>query len=102
MGLYFKSQLIHHIKQTEVFNEVIDNSSYLDGRANGVERVLVLTSTITELDPGNRALRYLLGFGAGATNVQAQTDIKSHPEKGDQLYFATAQRQMGACWWIWW
>jgi hypothetical protein len=31
--------------------------------------------SITKLDPGSRALRYMVGFGAGAAKAQAETRL---------------------------
>lgn len=40
-----------------------------------IEPSLVLTGTITKYEPGNRAARYLIGFGAGKTKVAALITI---------------------------
>jgi hypothetical protein len=42
-----------------------------DPTPNG-HAVLRISGTVTRFKPGNRAKRYLIGFGAGATVIQAQ------------------------------
>lgn len=43
--------------------------------ATDVETKLVLTGTVTQFNPGNRAARYLIGFGAGKTKVVAEIKL---------------------------
>jgi hypothetical protein len=39
------------------------------------QTVLRISGTVTRFQPGNKAKRYLIGFGAGATIVQAQVKL---------------------------
>jgi hypothetical protein len=62
----------HTFKSVEIVRE---GEALPDGKA-----VLRLAGKITEFKPGNRAKRYLIGFGAGATKVKARVkfiDAKS-------------------------
>ena len=60
----------------------------------GSERALRLDGTITRLAPGSRALRYLVGFGAGRSKAQAEmrfVDVQS-----GQVVMVTADRRVAA------
>jgi len=47
--------------------------------------VLKITGTVTKFDKGNRATRYLVGFGAGATVIDAH--IKCYDARAGNLLF---------------
>ena len=47
--------------------------------------VLKITGTVTKYDKGNRATRYLVGFGAGATVIDAH--IKCYDARTNNLLF---------------
>jgi len=57
-------------------------------------RVLRIAGTITRFKPGNRTKRYLIGFGAGATVVDAQVEL-ADASTGQVLLY----RQMGGMTW---
>ena len=94
MKIILKNQLIGKLDSINVFNTVTDDESVLSSKEIPATKVLVMESAITELDPGNRALRYLVGFGAGATKVQVETEIKDSKTK--QLYFMAYDRRSAA------
>lgn len=91
MGIYFKSSLVRQLAQVGVFGRVTDDKSAL---APGGGRVVVLESTFSDLDPGNRALRWIAGFGAGRTKVQVETELKDPQTK--QVLFRASDRRVGA------
>ena len=94
MKIVLKNQLLAKLDALDVFTTVTDDKSVLSSEVISAQQVLVMKSTITELDPGSRALRYLVGFGAGSTKVQVETEIRDSKTK--QLYFRSSDRRSAA------
>jgi hypothetical protein len=94
MKIVLKNQLLAKLEALDVFTTVTDDKSVLSSEVISAQQVLVMNSTITELDPGSRALRYLVGFGAGSTKVQVETEIRDPKTK--QLYFMASDRRSAA------
>lgn len=94
MKIVLKNQLLAKLEALDVFTTVMDDKTVLSSEAISAPKVLVMKSKITELDPGNRALRYLVGFGAGSTKVQVETEIRDSKTK--QLYFMSSDRRLAA------
>lgn len=63
------SAYCEEIKRAGIFKDVKKEGEEISSR------YLVLESSLTELNPGSGAARYLLGFGAGATNIQVEGKI---------------------------
>jgi len=55
---------------------------------------LVVTGKVLKLDPGSRAARYWGGFGAGATEVQLELEVKDG-KTGETLLRVTQERRSG-------
>jgi hypothetical protein len=89
---YFQSEIVRRVRAAGIFERVVNLSER--EYAPGAERALRLEGTITRLVPGNRALRYLVGFGAGAAKAQAETrfvDVQT-----GQVLLVTADRREAA------
>jgi hypothetical protein len=92
---FFKNKLIKELKATGVFSKVLEDKSELSNSNKSDQRIYFLTSEFTELEPGNRGLRYMAGiFGAGAVKVQVETAIKNLKTK--DIYFMASSRRAGS------
>ncbi|HRH40085.1 MAG TPA: DUF4410 domain-containing protein [Pyrinomonadaceae bacterium] len=85
------AEIVDELKKTNIFGQVLIDApaepaktDKAEGEAKPepttepvakTEPNLVLTGTITKYEPGNRAARYLIGFGAGKTKVAALITI---------------------------
>ncbi|MCI0525743.1 MAG: DUF4410 domain-containing protein [Acidobacteria bacterium] len=73
----FQKKLVADLRRKNVFPEVIDGTKQ-SGEGEPIANVstegprLILSTTIIDYKPGNKALRYTIGFGAGATKVKAR------------------------------
>ena len=79
MPTYFQSETVRRIREANLFAKVVNLSE--TSFTPGPEKTLKLQGKITQLDPGSRALRYVVGFGAGRSKAQAE------------LYFVDAQSE---------
>jgi hypothetical protein len=68
-----QSELVARLRATGLFDRVVNLGE--TQLAPGDQPALKLEGTITKLDPGSRALRYVVGFGAGAAKAQAETRL---------------------------
>jgi hypothetical protein len=68
-----QSEMVTRLRATGLFDRVVNLSE--TEITPGEQPALKLQGTITSLDPGSRALRYIVGFGAGAAKVQAETRL---------------------------
>jgi hypothetical protein len=75
--LALQQQIIERFKDDKLFDEVIDGTIEDENRTAppppappAAGKRLVLSISIIEFDPGNKALRRTIGFGAGATKVK--------------------------------
>lgn len=78
MPSYFQSEMVRRIREANLFARVVNLSE--TSFTAGTERALRLQGKITQLDPGSRALRYFVGFGAGRSKAQAElqfVDVQS-------------------------
>ncbi len=66
-----QSEMVARLRATGLFDRVVNLSE--TQFSPGDQSALRLEGTITKLDPGSRALRYMVGFGAGAAKAQAET-----------------------------
>lgn len=88
-------KLIEQLREKKLFAEVIDPLieeafKRYNAPAPPAERRIVLTTTIVDFDPGNRALRYAVGWGAGATKIKVRFVFRD-PASGEQKLQAAAQ-----------
>lgn len=72
MALVLKHNLLEEIRKVEAFRNVTDNRSVLSSGQDSKAKVLILKCTFSELEPGNRALRWFVGWGAGRVRVQIE------------------------------
>jgi hypothetical protein len=73
MPSLFQSEVIARLRAAGLFDRVIDVAD--GGTAPPNLRALRLEGVITRLGAGNRALRYMVGFGAGASKAQLETRL---------------------------
>ena len=71
MSAYLRAQLVVKLRADSTFSEVIDGSVIAEPPVG--DGVLLLQGEISRLTEGSRALRYWVGFGAGATKAQIET-----------------------------
>lgn len=86
-----KTRLIQDLGATGVFPQVMGKNTSSAMASMPERRVLLLEPFITELDPGSQALRYFVGFGAGATRVQVQ--VRAIDQQTGKVHFMTADRR---------
>jgi hypothetical protein len=73
MAAYFQAQLVRRLEAAKIFARVIDAAASAEV-PQGV-RVLRLEGEIPKLTEGSQALRYFVGFGAGAAKAQIETRL---------------------------
>ncbi|MBL7075802.1 DUF4410 domain-containing protein [candidate division KSB1 bacterium] len=91
LNIYFIKQLIKNMNNTGLFTKVTDDTAAISDPNKQTGKTLVLESSLSELEPGNRALRYFVGFGAGAAKAQVEIDIRA-PETKKILYKSSDRR----------
>lgn len=94
MGVYFRHILVKELAAAGIFQAVSDDPGGVRPTSGPTRKVLILNSTFSDLDPGNRALRYFVSFGAGRTKVQVETEIRDAETK--ELLFKSSNRRVGA------
>ncbi len=68
---YLRKGMLAKLRESNAFTNVSDGTK--DGL---VSESVVVTGAITHVDKGNKALRFLIGFGAGSTSVTGNFEIK--------------------------
>jgi hypothetical protein len=82
----FQQRIVDQFRKKKVFLEVIDGTSKIDSApVDPAIKHLILTTTIIEFDPGNKALRYTIGWGAGSTKVKAKFVFRDAATKQELL-----------------
>jgi len=81
----FADEFVAKLKGMGPFTEV----SALDAGSAAPAGALVIDGKFTEMDPGSRAKRYVVGFGAGKSGVTVEGSVKS----ADGAMFATFQQR---------
>ena len=71
MAAYLHARLLAKLRTAGAFREVIDAGTVAQPPAG--EDVLLLQGDISRLTEGSQALRYFVGFGAGAAKAQIET-----------------------------
>jgi hypothetical protein len=95
MPAQLQAQLLTQLRMAGIFTKIIDASHAAPVLAS--EKALRLEGDITKLTEGSQAVRYFVGFGAGAAKAQIETrlvDVQSA-----QVQLVTADRRaagMGA------
>jgi uncharacterized protein DUF4410 len=85
----FQSEVIARMRAAGLFDRVVNIAD--GGTAPPNIRAARLEGVITRLGAGNRALRYMVGFGAGASKAQLETRLVDS-ETG-RVLIATADRR---------
>lgn len=70
----FQTELIARARSAGLFERVVNLAETTYTATEGA-RVLRLEGGLTRLDAGSRALRYFVGFGAGASKAQIETRV---------------------------
>ena len=73
MTAYFQAQLAKRLQAAGIFAKVIDATASAEVPSD--EKGLRLEGEITKLTEGSQALRYFVGFGAGAAKAQIETRL---------------------------
>ena len=89
MPSLFQSEVIARLRAAGLFDRVINLAD--GGSAPPNVRALRLEGTITRLGAGNRALRYMVGFGAGASKAQLETRLVD--SESGRVVIVTADRR---------
>jgi hypothetical protein len=92
IATFYQSEIVRRLRDTGLFSRVV-NLSEADLPA-GTERALRLRGTITRLGRGSQAARYLIGFGAGSTRVQAEMHFVE--VQSSRAVLVTADRRLGS------
>jgi hypothetical protein len=91
-----QQNIVAVLRNKGVFAEVIDASRQPKDQALIVSsnspdaRRLILSISIVDFSPGNKALRYTIGWGAGATKVKAKF-VFSDAAEGREIFSKTLQ-----------
>ncbi len=91
----FQKKIVADLQKKKVFTEVIDGMAPADEQKPAANnpaggKRLKLSTTIIDFDPGSKALRYTIGWGAGATKVKAKF-VFSDAETGQEIWSHTQQ-----------
>jgi len=92
MSAYLHAQLLKRLQAASIFTAVIDGAT-TPGLAPQDKR-LRLQGDITRLTEGNQAMRYFVGFGAGAAKTQIETRLVDDSSR--QIKLVTADRRAAA------
>jgi len=90
VGLQYKGLLMDELRTAGCFKTVTADPNA--GQAPAA-KVAIIKSELSELDPGNRALRYMVGWGAGRVKVQLETEIRDAATQ--ELCVKTSKRAVG-------
>lgn len=74
LGPLFATEVVSRTRAAGLFDRVVNLAETTYTMPEDV-RALRLETTLTRLNPGSRALRYFVGFGAGASKVQVETRL---------------------------
>jgi len=91
---YLHVKLLQRLQEAGVFKQIVEGPALKFSQAAGSGKALILRGVITELDPGSRAARYFIGFGAGATKAQIETQFVDLD--ANRVVVATADRRAAA------
>lgn len=91
MSAYLQTQLLVKLKAAGIFARVVDATG---AKPAAGERALRLSGDIARLTEGSQALRYFVGFGAGAAKAQIEARLVEQP--GNEVRIVTADRRAAA------
>jgi hypothetical protein len=101
-----QKKIVADLRKKNVFAEVIDGTRQ-SGEPEPAATIpaggkrLTLSTTIIDFDPGNKALRYTIGWSVGATKVKARfvfrdaatgREVLTHTQQGKFWGFVTVHR----------
>jgi hypothetical protein len=76
---------ISRFRQKQTFPEIIDGSETAASTESANGKRVTLSGTIVGFEKGNRAKRYLVGFGAGATKIKVRLVFRDAESKQELL-----------------
>lgn len=91
----FQKKIVADLRKKNVFPEVIDGTRQAGeqeapaSNSTGGKR-LILSTTIIDFKPGNKALRYTVGWGLGATKVKARFTFRD-ATTGHEIWIHTQE-----------
>jgi hypothetical protein len=96
----FQKKIVADLQRKNVFAEVVDGTMQAGGQEPGAKipagaRRLILSTTIVDFNPGNKALRYTVGMGLGATRVKARFVFRDAATGQEVLMSAQQGRFLG-------
>ena len=89
MAAYLHAQLLRRLQATGIFVRVVDAS--ISALPPSDERAIRLQGQISKLTEGSQALRYFVGFGAGAAKAQIETRLVD--PQSQRVVMITADRR---------
>jgi len=76
MAILYRNELVDALNKSKAFTAVLKDDNAADKQPmTGGKQHLYFDTSFAELDPGNRALRYMVGYGAGRTKVEVITKV---------------------------
>jgi hypothetical protein len=75
MAVIYRNALVEALNKSKAFGSVVKEEGAAPKQASSGIRTLYLDSSFVELDPGNRALRYFVGWGAGRVKVEVVSKV---------------------------
>jgi hypothetical protein len=71
-GPFFREGLLRRLRELKAFDTIVEAPNTPSG-----PDALYVSATLTDVDKGNEAVRWLVGFGAGREHASAELDLKS-------------------------
>jgi Domain of unknown function (DUF4410) len=92
MSMFFQAELVRHLRGSGLFVKVV-NAGETKFESSS-ETVLKVEGAITRLGRGSQAMRYLVGYGAGA--ARAQADMKFVEVPSGKVVMVVADRRIAS------
>jgi hypothetical protein len=92
MSTFFQAELVRHLRSSGLFVRVVNAGE--TQVQSGSETVLKVEGAITRLGRGSQAMRYLVGYGAGA--ARAQADMKFVEVPSGKVVMVVADRRIAS------
>lgn len=92
MSTFFQAELVRHLRSSGLFVKVVNAGE--SQFQPGAETALKVEGAITRLGRGSQALRYLVGYGAGA--ARAQADMKFVEVPSGNVVMVVADRRIAS------
>lgn len=87
----FRSSLIEKILKKKKFSRVLD--SKIQKEADNIRNALLINCTLVKFNPGSRAVRYLVGWGAGKAVFKVEC-VFLDKNKGEEIYRAQFESKL--------